>query len=326
MNYITVSLLLIGLLPSRSLHAQNQTRKMSDLAYVIEDTTDRRQVLAAMDQFHANTGATLSFLALFEDDIYTNSAEQNEDQWLRQQDYGISISIKVADRNKTFSRCDIRISPVLTEWLPTHERQRIQHDIMEYYFDGDLITSNAYTMGLVGGIRAMQEVIIKNKNRSDPLSITERVREVLLVMQEESSDAEDSLSEVVSMRSEVLEKVIEKGYFYPPRIKGPNDEFIGDGMSQYAALIVRTAAEKKQMEPIMLALDSVRNTLYRTDYALQRNRAVATWIEEVLPPEPLAALSEKVDQAINEEDSARLTAAIRTTLEQMMTIDLAETK
>ena len=327
MKYLLLSLLLRWVLCGFPLHAQDYAVHMHDLAYVIEDTTDRQQVLAAMDQFHTNTGVSISFLSLFENSIYTTGAKQNEAQWLQQQEYGVSISVKAAHRHsKPFLQCEMRVSPALTEWLPTHERQRIQHDIVEYYFKGSFIPSNAYSRGLIAGMEAMERVIAENKNRTEPLSLTERVREVLLTMQEECTEAEDSLLKAVSMQSEALEKVIKKGYFYPPRIKGPNDEFIGDGMSQYAAPIVRTAAEKKQMEPIMLALDSVRNHLYRADYALQRNRAVVAWVEEVLPPQPLAALVEEVDQVVHEEDPARLMTAIRTTVEQVVATDLTETK
>ena len=99
-------------------------------------------------------------------------------------------------------------------------------------------------------------------------------------------------------------------------------------MSQYAALIVRTAVEKKQMEPIMLELDSVRNHLYRADWALQRSRAVVTWIEETLPSEPLAELVEKVAQSVDdpESESTALNAAIRAELGQIIDADLAETE
>ena len=326
MKYLLLSMLLGWLLSGASLYAQDDHTHMNDLAYVIEDTTDRRQVFTVTEQFYVSTGAAISFLSLYEDSFYARYAEPNEVQWLRQQEYGISISVKVDPRNKAFLRCDIRTSPALTEWLPTHERQRIQRDIMEYYFSDQPSPSYAFSRGLIEGVKAIQAVIIKNKNRSEPWSLTEQVREALLVMQEESAEAEDSLVEAVSVRSEALESVIEKGYFYPPRIKGPNDEFIGDGMSQYAALIVRTADEKQQMEPIMLELDSVRNDLYRADYTLQRSRAVVAWIEQALPSEPLDELTERIAplmEVVEDEPTAR-NAAIRTGLEQIIDTDLSE--
>ncbi len=215
----------------------------------------------------------------------------------------------------------------MPEWLPTKDQQQIQADLMEYYFD-DPIPNDAYTQGLLAGIEAMKKVILNNKNRSEPLPLIDHVQEVLLTLQKESKAAADSLIDAVTVRSKILEGTIEKGYFYPPRIKGPNDEFIGEGMSQYAAPIVRSEAEKSQMEPIMLELDSVRNALYWADYGLQQNRDKMEWIESALSDQALAELSQDITPLISvpESDHLQMMTAIRTEIERMITNDLEEAK
>ena len=309
-------------------YAQDIPVVMDDIAFVLEQDANRKEVRSAMEDFYESTQTSLRIAAIFADDIYAPSVRAAFDSWLPNQEYGISILLLVNPTDKDFYECALQASSSMVAWLPTKDRQRIQQDIMEYYFRSTPIVTDAYSQGLLGGIRAMKECILVNKNRSEPLSIAEHVQEILLTMQAESNEAGDSLTEAVARRSEALEKVIAKGHFYPPRIKGPNDEFIGVGMSKYAAPIVRTTAQKAQMEPIMLELDSVRNDLYWTDFNLQQNLDRIEWIEEALVDEALAELSEKIAQSTEFFSGERQMSptGIRAKVEQIVVSDLKEPK
>lgn len=312
--------LLVGcLLVTLRLSAQDEAVPLDDLAFVIEQTFNRNEVRAAMQDFHASTGVALSVTTLFEGGVYTAPAQAVNDLWLQNHTYSLSILLTLAPRSKAFRTCQMRVGTATHEWLPIQDRQQIRQDIMEHYFRSTLSPDDACTQGLLMGFRALKERILANQNRSEPWSVSERVREALLSMQEEGKSAEDSLAEAVATQSDALEAVIQAGYFYPPRIKGPNDEFIGEGMSQYAAPVVRTDAERSQMEPIMLELDSVRNALYRADVQLQRTRSEREWIAASLSEEAVAILAEQIAPTLTAPPDLR---TVRAAVEQRMGNDL----
>ncbi len=114
------------------------------------------------------------------------------------------------------------------------------------------------------------------------------------------AESQNALKKTVDEKSAKLEEVIEKGYFYPPRIKGLNDEFIGDGMSRYAALIVRTPEQLREMEDIMIELDEARNDLYRSDVELQKVKRKIAFLEPKLTEEAFEGFAAEVKREINE--------------------------
>ena len=109
----------------------------------------------------------------------------------------------------------------------------------------------------------------------------------------------DTAMEEVSKKSIRLENVIEKGGFYPPRIRGLNDEFIGEGMSKYASLIERSNEEREQMEDIMLELDSTRNDLFLVDVKLQLLKNELSYIGDQLMEARFPEFSKEVQKKID---------------------------
>ena len=110
--------------------AQQPAVVMNDLAFVIEQDFSRKQVLAAMDQFHTSTQAGLSVTAVFENDLYARPAQTAIAHWIENQEHGVSILLIAKPEIKSFFRCEVQVSPVMPEWLPTKDRQQIQADLI----------------------------------------------------------------------------------------------------------------------------------------------------------------------------------------------------
>ena len=157
------SLWLMGWLGTFGAYAQGNSTLLDDLAYALEDTTNRREVLAAMEQFHAKTEVGLAVAAVFENGLYAPGARQHVTEWLPQQTHGITIFITLAERTKAFRQCELHVSPSVEAWLPPEDRKQIQTGLLEFYFRSSPIPTNAYTSGLRAGIAAMEKKILESK-------------------------------------------------------------------------------------------------------------------------------------------------------------------
>ena len=157
------SVWLIAWLGAFGAYAQGDRILLDDLAYALEDTTNRREVLAAMQQFHTNTQVGLAIAAVFENSLYAAGARQHLTQWLPQQAHGITFLITLAERAKAFRECELQVSPAVEALLPLEERQQIQTGLLEFYFRSSPIPTDAYTSGLLAGIAAMEKKILENR-------------------------------------------------------------------------------------------------------------------------------------------------------------------
>ena len=160
---IGYALWLLGCLGTFGAFAQGSRVPLDDLAYALEDTTNRREVRAAMQQFHANTQVGLAIATVFENGVYAAGGRQNATEWLHQQTHSITIFITLGERSKAFRQCDIRVSEAVEALLPLEDRQQIQTGLLEFYFRSSPIPTNAYTSGLLAGIAAMEKRILENK-------------------------------------------------------------------------------------------------------------------------------------------------------------------
>ena len=146
-------------------HAQDDSVVLNDLVFVIEQSFNREQVLTAMQQFRANTEVGLSVTTVFDGGVYTTSARHAEADWLKRE-LGLSLFITL-DRDKAYQRCVMQVTPAVESLLPAEDRQRILQKFMEYYFRGDFTPDDAFTQGMLVGIKAMEELILKNKGRQE---------------------------------------------------------------------------------------------------------------------------------------------------------------
>lgn len=160
---IRYSLWLISLLGTFGTYAQSTSTLLDDLAYALEDTTNRREVFTAMQAFHTHTQVGLAVATVYENGTYAASSQGDITQWLGQQTHGITIFITVSERTKAFQACQMRVSEAVEILLPLEDREQIQKGLLEFYFRNSPIPSNAYTSGLLAGIAAMQKKILENK-------------------------------------------------------------------------------------------------------------------------------------------------------------------
>lgn len=276
--------------------AQHVPTPLDDLAYVIDQEEDEEKVQQALYSFHKITGAAFRIVTLFEENHDEYPVKESSQQWLQQQTQGIFMTVTVSQPGHGYVSTDIKTTPSLAGILTVTERNYIVQEIIEPVFKDSPVPNDACTKALLVGIQAIQNALQQND-----YSIETLVRETLLLLQEENKVAVDSLKKNVVKQSEALEKVIQKGYFYPPRIKGPNDEFIGEGMSKYAAPIMRSEATKAQMEPIMLELDSTRNQLYWADFSLQRTLKTKNLIEDTLHPQAFKTFAAAIEVVVGEQ-------------------------
>lgn len=277
--------------------AQDNPVVMDDLVFVVEQSFNRNQLLTAMDQFHTNTGVGLAITTVYQDDVYTTFAQQTQDRWL-QRALGLSLFITL-NKDKTYQQCVMQVTPAVELLLPTEERQRIQRDFMEYYFLGDFTTDDAFTQGMLAGIAEMGKQVLRRLNPSSD-DHTLRIENALLETRIDNKHHIDSLREEVKNWSDELEDVIKRGGFYRIIITGPNDEFIGEGMSRYAALIERDEMVKKEMSEIMLEHDNTRNQLYISDVTLQKYSVENELISDLLTEEQFPDFIRLVEKSIDD--------------------------
>ena len=162
---IRYSLWLTSLLGTFGTYAQSTGILLDDLAYALEDTTNRREVFTAMQAFHTHTQVGLAVATVYENGTYAASSQGDITQWLGQQTHGITLFITVSERTKAFQACQMRVSEAVEFLLPLEDREQIQKGLLEFYFRNSPIPSNAYTSGLLAGIAAMEKKILENKEK-----------------------------------------------------------------------------------------------------------------------------------------------------------------
>lgn len=136
---------------------------MNDLVFTIEQSFNRDQVLTAMQQFHTDTEVGLAITIIYEGDVYATSAQHTKDEWLKRE-LGVSLFITL-NEDKVYQQCVMQVTPAVELLLPAEDRHRIRQKFMEYYFLGDFTPDDACTQGVLVGIKAMKEKILKNKQR-----------------------------------------------------------------------------------------------------------------------------------------------------------------
>ena len=157
------SLWLVSLLGTFGTYAQSTGILLDDLAYALEDTTNRREVFSAMQAFHTHTQVGLAVATVYENGSYAASSQGDITQWLGQQTHGITLFITVSEQTKAFQACQMRVSEAVEVLLPLEDREQIQKGLLEFYFRNSPIPSNAYTSGLLAGIAAMEKKILENR-------------------------------------------------------------------------------------------------------------------------------------------------------------------
>ncbi len=138
---------------------------MDDLAYALANPTNREQVMTAIRQFQTHTQVALSVTSAFAQDVYHIHNDQQRNEWLMQQELGITIFLTLDKSTKAFQKCQMQVSPAMEALLPTDDRRQKQSSLMEFYFRNSPVPTDAYTEGLLAGIAAMEKKILENREK-----------------------------------------------------------------------------------------------------------------------------------------------------------------
>jgi hypothetical protein len=135
---------------------------------------------------------------------------------------------------------------------------------------------NSCTVDEEGNVTKSGEASVSNSSQSkgdiDGSTLTgldSIVYTILNKIQSEDENKIDSLREHLDELSDQIEEVIVKGGFYPPRIKGPNNELIGEGISEHLDVEAKSEETKSKLSPIINELDEARNNSIEADLSLK---------------------------------------------------------
>ena len=140
---------------------QDRPVVLDDLAFVIEQPFNREEVWSAMQQFHADTQVGVAITTVYQDDPYAILTRQSQADWLKRA-LGISLFITL-DEDKAYQQCVMQVTPAVELLLPSEDREQIQKELMEHYFFSDLTPDDACAQGLLVGIAAMKERILRDQ-------------------------------------------------------------------------------------------------------------------------------------------------------------------
>jgi hypothetical protein len=107
------------------------------------------------------------------------------------------------------------------------------------------------------------------------------VYEVIVQRIESNEAVIDSLKEKMQPIIEEIEGVIERENFYPPRIKGENDELIKEGISLHMAIVSKPENVKERLSPSVKSIDEFRNSLIALDIPIQELKPVIELLNEI---------------------------------------------
>lgn len=260
-------ILVIGFIMSS--FGQTEVWMMSDLAYVIESPANREEIITAMQQLHSNTQVALSLTTLFEQDVYMASSQAVAAQWLAKQTYGISIFLTVTNRTKAFRQCKIQLTPATETLLSAEEIQQIRTSIMEYYFRSSPIPTNAYTSGLLGGIKAMERKILENNEKRE-VTNQAAIANKGADLAGEDSIALDNTNTVQALILEVLFLLEEKiGIYLKNKEKGPLDEIL---LKRMLALPDCLPQQEEELQEVWDKIDYFKSHTEELIALIERNK------------------------------------------------------
>src|SRR5690606_2357346 len=96
----------------------------------------------------------------------------------------------------------------------------------------------------------------------------------------------DSLKEKMQPFIKEIENVIEKENYYPPRIKGENDELIGEGISLYINVVDKPKEVMERLSPSVKLIDESRNNLIKLDIPIQELKLKTELLNELKEGDP----------------------------------------
>ncbi|HEX9651137.1 MAG TPA: hypothetical protein VGA21_11290, partial [Cyclobacteriaceae bacterium] len=116
-----------------------------------------------------------------------------------------------------------------------------------------------------------------------------------IIHQIEASEATiDSIKGQMQPFIEAIEGIIESENFYPPRIRGENDELIGEGISLHIAIVDKPENIRSRLSQSVKSIDEARNHLIQLDIPIQELKPTIELLNELKEGEPFEELVESI--------------------------------
>jgi hypothetical protein len=116
-----------------------------------------------------------------------------------------------------------------------------------------------------------------------------------IIHQIEASEATiDSIKGQMQPFIEAIEGIIESENFYPPRIRGENDELIGEGISHHIAIVDKPENIRSRLSQSVKSIDEARNHLIQLDIPIQELKPTIELLNELKEGEPFEELVESI--------------------------------
>ena len=150
---------------------------------------------------------------------------------------------------------------------------------------GNSFTVDSGGVSQVGADQANLSANITN-HASELTGLDSLVARIISEKTQQSKASLDNLLEDMQPFIQKIEGIIETEQFYPPRIRGLNDELISEGISLYIGIIDKPEAVKARLSPSVLAIDEARNELVKLDMPVQQFKAALEVLAELKEGEP----------------------------------------
>jgi hypothetical protein len=99
-----------------------------------------------------------------------------------------------------------------------------------------------------------------------------------------------------------IEEIIENEGFYPPRIKGKNEELIGEGISLYISKSNKSEDVKSRLTDVIIRIDQARNNLIDLDVPIQESLVEIGILEANLDEVNFNQISDSLKNSTNLPD------------------------
>ena len=120
------------------------------------------------------------------------------------------------------------------------------------------------------------------------------VLEVIAQEIEKRNTSVDSLRKAMEPFIKTIENIIERENYYPPRIRGVNDELIGEGISLHIGIVNKPGKIKSRLSEAVLAIDEARNGIVKIDTSIQSFKSALGKLNEIQEDEPFQQFMEEI--------------------------------
>jgi hypothetical protein len=142
----------------------------------------------------------------------------------------------------------------------------------------------------------------KQVNNSELSGIDSVLYKLIVQRIDKNNSLIDSLKNEMQPYIDKIEEIIENEGFYPPRIKGKNEELIGEGISLYISKSNKSEDVKSRLTDVIIRIDQARNNLIDLDVPIQESLVEIGILEANLDEVNFNQISDSLKNSTNLPD------------------------